>query len=164
MSVVFDIGAADWGASTSIVKLADRFKPHKLHAYDANPVFGEGVWQHNETVIVQHRKAAWTYDGFIRFHGAGTRGYVNTEVEAQAGTSVPCVDLAELIKDACYEKRKHIVVKFDIEGGEHVLIPHLVASDVDKCIDLLLVERHGGTDEEWTEMLALLRCPVEEWE
>jgi hypothetical protein len=35
---------------------------------------------------------------------------------------------------------------------------------MDECVKLLLVERHGGDDGEWAELIGSLRCPVEEWE
>jgi len=66
------------------------------------------------------------------------------------------------VKDYC--ATRDIIIKADCEGGEWTLLPHLVATGMDECVQLLLVERHGGTDNEWEALLGTLRCPVEEWQ
>ena len=182
---VIDLGCFPHGHEVSIERLIDRYQPDLLLGFDPYPdlVEGESVikrkWIGSEdertTVVRLERKAAWTMDGRVAFAVVqGERAWDSTVMrdkdsrgEWSGDTAVvPCFDLASLVLSLPSEA--HVIVKMDVEGAEFPLLEHLIASNADTRIGLLLVEWHdekmGGRYAEWRAGLpARIRCPLEEW-
>jgi hypothetical protein len=65
---------------------------------------------------------------------------------------------------------ENLIVKMDVEGAEFPLIEHLMETQTDRCIGLLLVEWHTEKMTNPAELkrrkdllISTLRCPIEEW-
>lgn len=135
---VVDLGCCDWGES-SVQKLIDRFHPETLYGYDPYPEVNDGIQMIRGTRVVIRNRAAWTHDGPLTFEPNASGTHV-----VGLGTKDAFVadgfDLAEWLLQNFDEQ---IVLKMDVEGSEHILIPHLVQAGAFERVSLLLVEFHG---------------------
>lgn len=144
MRMVIDVGALDWGPdASSIEKLADRFEPALLMAFDPYHEFSTRTWVRGETTVVQERKAAWTRNGKVSFWEDGTASRIPTGCGGLEQLQVECFDLGELIERSslAYDD---IILKLDCDGAEHAILPHLARTGALGMLSLLLVEFHGA--------------------
>lgn len=95
--------------------------------------------------------AADTESGWISFSGEGFRGAVVPECTEES-IRVRSVGLNDLIVGRC---PKRLVVKLDVEGAEHRLLPGLLAIMPPEAA--LFFEWHGGSDS-WRQALASLEA------
>lgn len=78
-------------------------------------------------------KAAWTYDGTVRFHpgkpdGSSVYGQkITGRVRPDVFIEVPCLDFAEFLRPMI-EAGDEVSVKMNVEGAEYPLIEHLHAA------------------------------------
>lgn len=138
MTVVVDCGCADWGESTSIERLISRFRPEHLYGFDPYPHYSERQYVFDGCTVATVRSAAWVSNGSIPWVNDTTRSHPASETE-EHDAMVGCFDLAHFID----EFDEPVVLKLDVEGAEHVLIPHLIATGAIENVRLLLVEFHG---------------------
>jgi hypothetical protein len=152
--VVVDVGCKSHEAERSIEPLIERFRPEILFGFDPHPMLEEGFTRIGGTIVVTRKMAAWTFDGSAPFRFDGSRSRVRAGPDSEP---VRCFDLARWIDclPGC-----DLAVKVDIEGGEYLLLEHLLERDVDGLIGTLLVEWHGADDGGLSDRLA---CPVEAW-
>jgi len=157
VSVVVDLGCMEYGSEVSVAPLLERFAPSLYLGFDPHPECRDSDEVVGTTLVVRRRRAAWTNAGSVYVVVEGTRTRVATSEDGD-GELVPCFDLCQLIRTFA-EVFPGPVVKMDVEGAEHLLVRHLVATDTDRLISRLLVEWHGpGAD-----LLDSLRCPWEPW-
>jgi FkbM family methyltransferase len=169
VTIVVDLGCATHEDEESIAKLTGRFHPAMYYGFDPWPDMREQT----EPRLQILRRAAWTYDGIVELALGSWREWDATVVREKNGrgewhrtTMVPCFDLARFLAEL---PSKHtLVVKMDVEGAEFPLLQHLIDTDTDVLIDLLLVEWH---DEKMVPrpdrrmLIEALRCgAVEEWQ
>jgi len=144
VNVVYDIGCCHWGTETSIDKLVQRFSPDRLLGFDpqARPM----SYRLDDTKVVVEQRAAWTHPRGVYLHASRSGCWVGDE-RGERRAKMPSFDLAEEI----LSEPAPVVVKLDVEGGEYVLIPHLIATGAISNVSLLLVEWHGEPLEgvEW---------------
>lgn len=165
--IVVDLGCHDHPLhqgqpQDSIGKLIERFHPTVLYGYD--PLAIEQIYRTGGTRVVVTRQAAWTYRGSVRYdlEPQNPDSPLSAKVKDDGPAQVTCFDLADLIRSMPDEG---LVVKMDVEGGEYVLIRHLIDNDLDEWLALLLVEWHGrGRYRERRRLEKALRCPVEQWQ
>ncbi len=160
---VVDLGCMTYEAhreDESMMKLIDRFRPEIYWGFDPHPAQGEwdgfaGHWTPQARTIVR-RLAAWTYYGDV---GLTVPPAVlnplrtSTVIEQSFATeTVKCFDLAVFLRGT-----GPVVLKMDVEGAEHFLLPHIFADSVATAnIDLLLIEWHGQASCD-------IPCAWEEW-
>jgi hypothetical protein len=148
--IVVDLGCQTYGGEESIQKLTARFNPALLFGFDPHPETPDEVRQIGETTVVTARKAAWVIDGARQIHVDGSR----TRLAGGGDTAVQTFDLAAWLFTL---PRTPTVLKLDVEGAEHELLPHLAHRMADRLLDLILVEWHGDPSD------VDLACPVERW-
>ena len=93
------------------------------------------------------KKAAWMFNGDIEFcgtdyTGSGTeQGGRVIECNPKSLITVPAVDLMEFL--STLPSDAYIVMKMDIEGAEHTLLPHMLKSGaLQKYVHELYLECH----------------------
>lgn len=166
--IVIDIGCARYGGDYSIEHLIEEFHPDVLYGFDPNQGPDEYPWSPNPPNgptgptkagrILIEKKAAWVYDGEVRFHEAGLGSTVGKGKEM-----VPCFDLARFIKELPGDGH---VLKMDCEMAEYTILPHLIEQDADLLLSLAWIEWHPyweGIPEKRQPIEAALRCEVREW-
>lgn len=160
MTVVVDIGCGAHEGQESIPYLLERFRPSVLYGVDPNP----GDLGDVPSTVVVDRRAAWVADGRVGFTVADPA----TRSSVGEGDDVECFDVAEYLDDIIAQHGEPVVVKFDCEGAEYTLLDHLIASGVDRDLDLVLVEWHRAgivsCDEMRADLEGRIGCPVEEWD
>lgn len=87
---------------------------------------------------LDHR-AAWTFDGELSFGGA----YYYTSLFEPAAATYKCVDIAP------YLEREVDVCKINIEGGEYLLLAHIIGKGLHKNIRNLQVQFHEVDGLDW---------------
>jgi hypothetical protein len=175
--IVIDVGCATYGGARSIPYLIEDYHPEVLVGFDPAVRVARGYRLDNVDVI-EHPVAAWTHAGRVRFHVETLGGHVVEE--ETGGVETPCIDLAHYIHGIDDDR---IVVKLDVEGGEYILVPHLVEHDADLKLEEILVEWHcaacgiGGNGRHMDDCPAdpvawelrreriegMLRCKTGEW-
>ncbi len=172
MKIVIDVGCARYGDDFSIERLIEWHHPDVLYGFD--PSQGPDEYPHvphdpdapttptKATRILIEKKAAWTFDGEVRFRVDGLGGHVS---DAKSDPLVPCVDLAKFILDL---GEHEIHLKLDCEGSEYLLLDHLIDAGADEKLASLIVEWHpfgilGTTPVRRKQIERRLRCPLEEW-
>lgn len=162
MTVVIDIGAARYDNYFSMERLIDEFKPTHLYAYDPNPALeppGTG-----KTKVQLVRAAAWTHVGTVGYLESGAWSHLTDDPDAP---QVRCVDLAAEIAGYAKKFRGRLVLKLDCEGSEYDLLPHLIATDADVLLHLVVVEWHpwlrDGQEAVRARIEASARCEIREW-
>lgn len=148
--IVVDLGCHTHGDQQSILPLIARFQPKLLLGFDPHPETIESIEAIGGTLVVTTRKAAWMRDGTVPIHVDGTR----TRIAGDGDQIAQTFDLAAFL---FVLPRVPIILKVDVEGAEHDLLPHLRHRHADELLDRILVEWHG-------EPIAVhLACPVEDW-
>lgn len=169
--IVLDVGCARYGGDYSIERLIEEFHPDVLYGFDPNQGADEYPWsQHSPggptgpakaTRILIRKEAAWIRNGTVRFVSDG----LNSWVSAMSGQEVPCVDLAEFIRDLPSDQE--IVLKIDAEGSEYDLLPHLIQTRTDELLKLAWVEWHTrGIENAARRREAIeeaISCEIREW-
>lgn len=172
--VVIDVGCATYGGDASIPYLIEEFSPSKLIGLDPN-LTGQEPAEVAGVELDLRRAAAWTSNGTIGFTPAGLSGHIG----GLDAITVEAVDLAALI--LAQPDDHDVILKLDCEGAEYLLIPELVARDVDLRLRLAWVEWHclacgrggGGHREGCRESRrqnelrvtteAMMRCDMHTW-
>lgn len=174
---VVDLGCFPHGAEVSIEPLIDRFKPKELFGFDPWPKLPEGHSVIGDTDVYLSRDAAWVSNCYRKYACVGgERSWDSTLIKEKNSREewlkgwlrlVRCFDLCEWLKRMNFE---HVIVKFDVEGAEFALLEAMWKQEVDMLVDLVLVEWHDDKMKPQrkfsslrSELLAKLRCPVEEW-
>lgn len=148
--IVVDLGCKSHENERSIEPLVERFHPQILYGFDPHPELQEGITSEGFTTVVCARRAAWIHDGNHRYHQNGSASHLDTDGDA----TVEVFDLAAWLRAL---PRVPTVLKLDIEGAEHTLLPHLRHRRADELLDLILVEWHGQP------LKVDLACEVEPW-
>lgn len=133
---VIDVGCKTYGKADSVVALIKHFKPEELHGFDPGLPIGSD-FVHDGTRVHLLPYAAWRRSGHVRLIEDGSRS--NIEESSLLGKPVLAVDLAEVVMDF----KEPVVLKLDCEGGEYVLIAHLIETGAYKNVSQWLVEWHG---------------------
>jgi FkbM family methyltransferase len=154
--IVVDLGCQTYGDEESIQKLTARFKPALLFGFDPHPETADEVRQIGATTVVTARKAASVVDGSALYFvdGSRTRLASRTGLESTGTSAAQTFDLSAWLFAL---PRIPTVLKLDVEGAEHELLPHLAHRMADRLLDLILVEWHGDPLD------VDLACPVERW-
>ena len=78
-----------------------------------------------------------------------------------------CIDLSYFIADVAGRHDDKIVLKLDCEGSEYELLDHLIDTNTDELLDLVIVEWHpkseAAHDALSASILERIRCEVQEW-
>lgn len=139
----------------SIGELVRRYKPHLLLGFDPHPDQTEGVAKVGKTMVVTRRMAASISDAPIPFRVDGLSSGIHAD-----GELVEAFDVARLLRTLPGQ----VILKLDVEGSEYLLLPHLIAQEVEDRVGLLLVEWHDGPAKVRSDILwKLRRCQVEDW-
>lgn len=157
MSIVIDLGChyyPEHPNDESVRALTKRFKPYLLLGFDPHPDMTEECYPTKTTTVVTRRLAASISDEPIPYLEAGISSRLHAD-----GEYVPAFNLAELLRVL----PSGLTVKMDVEGSEYLLLPHLIAHDIDTRIGRLLLEWHDGPAKIRDRILGGLRCNVEEW-
>lgn len=176
--VVIDVGCANHGGDQSIVPLIERFHPGVLFGIDPQVEEAETYGQDGTTVILT-RAVAWSSNTRLSLTGSG----LGMRAVEDPDGDLMGYDIAPLILNFA----GRIVLKLDAESAEWLIVPHLVANDIDLCLDLILVEWHcvlcgngawahspphphgtvcDGAEETEARARAVeatVRCPIERW-
>lgn len=124
----------------------------RLTVYEAEPGLARTLERNlraaGDTTTEVVTRAVWVHDGEVGFASAGDdAGQVAPEAERR----VPCVDVATL----CRERID--LLKMDVEGAEHELLPRLAATRTLENVRRLIVECHlGGQRTRLDSLLRLL--------
>lgn len=172
--IVVDVGCMRQGPEESVEKLAARFAPALLFGFDPFPELEEGLECIGETLVVRRRLAAWVWDGITDYAVDGISSSAHPAFMVKPRVTVECFDLSGWLRTL---PPAGIVLKLDAEGAEFPLLTDVHQSGLDERLALVLVEWHGaggsgfpiGGGGSWQELdreqlLARLRCPVEDWE
>jgi FkbM family methyltransferase len=150
VTVVVDLGCANYGSQDSVSALIDAYHPDKLYGFDPQPGMDWAVELRANTLVVLDKRAAWLYDGEIGYHEDITRSHIVDGAEP-----VACFDFSAWLKTlGC-----HVILKMDVEGAEYELLERMIADGTDQLVDELLVEWHDDDHG----LTARLACPVSEW-
>ena len=176
--VVIDVGCADHGGDQSIVPLIERFHPGVLFGID--PQVATETYGYDGTTVILTRAIAWSADTTVSLTGGGLGMRATEDPDGDRRA----FDIGPLILNFA----GRIVLKLDAESAEWAIVPHLVANDIDRRLDLILVEWHcvkcgngawahspphphgtvcDGAVETEARALAVeatVRCPIERWE
>jgi hypothetical protein len=147
-TIVIDLGCKSYGgADDSIMPLVRRYEPQLLLGFDPQ-IEVEGITPFTyspnsltnlSTTVVLSKKAAWMYDGNVRFCGDGVCAGIDGPGD---GKLIPCFDLASLVRALPDDART--IIKVDIEGAEYPLLSWLERGDAFYKLDEILVEWHTG--------------------
>ncbi len=163
--IVIDVGCFTFSPrEDSVQRLIDRFDPRILFGYD--PLGEDTITSRGNTMLVLRRAAAY-------WKAALTVGVVvdgnRTSITPNGVTEryVPAVNLPALIQAL----PRPLVLKLDCEGCEFPLLHRIRALNLDRTLDLVLVEWHEATDPAadcygygWQRLgRPDLRCEVENW-
>lgn len=163
MTVVIDVGAARYGDDFSMERLIDQFNPTHLYAFDPNPAL-ELPEHCEETIITLQNAAAWIRTGTVGYRADGLNSWLTDDPRAP---SVPCFDLAWVIKDIADRHDDRIVLKLDCEGSEYELLDWIIANDADELLDVCIVEWHPKSEAAHEELSRVIkesiRCELQEW-
>jgi FkbM family methyltransferase len=145
---VVDLGCMTYDAhreDESTMTLIDRFRPDVYWGFDPHPAQQEydgyaGSRSPQARTIVR-RAAAWTHEGTIGLTvPPAVLNPLRTSTVLDSPTElVRCFDLAAFLD----EMPEPVILKMDVEGAEHTLLRHLVATGAIEKVRLLLVEFHG---------------------
>jgi len=141
---VIDVGCARYGGDYSIERLIEWYRPNELLGFDPaweddmlpRPDPGGPTGPTVATRLLLEAKAAWTYDGEVRFLFDGLNSQVG---DAEHWATVPCVDLARVVEES---PEGPVILKLDAEGAEYELLEHLLATGAIARLQRILVEWH----------------------
>lgn len=88
------------------------------------------TYYHGEII----NKAAWLFEGKLRFGGA----YYYTSAFEEPTTEYPCFDINTLLSQFA----EVAILKINIEGAEYDLLNHIITAGLHKCIRNLQVQFH----------------------
>ena len=158
--IVLDIGASKYNGDYSIERLIDMYHPDTLYAFDPS-------WEPSmapsdtETKVIGSKKAAWTYDGKVRFLIDGLNGQIGDHAH---WPEVRCFDLAKFIGKLPEDE---IILKLDAEMSEFELLERLIAQKMDARLSLAIIEWHklpdGSHDARRMAIERSIACPIEVW-
>ena len=158
MKYVIDCGSNYFDGLKSLNRIYSFDESWKIDCFEANPLTYQDSLDSKPNYnceVTVHNKAIWKNEGFVNVN-------INADLPLDNGTniletppdrdiqynrkfnwqdkiSVPCVDLAKIIKDS---NSNFIVVKMDIEGAEFEVLQHLIKENVLQKINHLYVEFH----------------------
>lgn len=121
----------------------------EVHAFEANkahyPTYDEPMKKHGAKFHF-HKQAAWTKADTLEFCHTDFTGSITQDgkiaCDPKSLGKVPAIDFADFLEKTVTE-RDYVVLKIDIEGGEHVLLPHLLQSMVmQNLVDDFYIECH----------------------
>lgn len=162
MTVVIDVGAAQYGGDYSMERLIDQFDPEWLYGIDPNPDLTFPLAGKTSVELVP--AAAWIYDGTIGYQADGLNSWVTNRPGAP---SVPCFDLARFIRELDEKHNDRLILKLDCEGAEYELLDWLIDNDVDELLDLVIVEWHPKSEPAHealsADLIERIRCEIQEW-
>ena len=124
----------------------------EIHAFEANPLFNNGVFADYPKEANIHRVAASTYNGEIdvyinkdkRINIQGTSIYkdkITGNLDKDHPIKVPCIDFPLWIIDN-FKSTDNIIVKSNIEGAEYPLFDKMVDDGTIHYINKLYLRRH----------------------
>ncbi len=153
VTVVVDLGCADFGSQNSVTSLIDEYKPKRLYGFDPHPLMSDSTTRYNGTTIELRQQAAWLYDGDVAYHENITRSHIG-----EGDEQVPCFDFSAWLASL----GEHVILKMDVEGAEVALLERMLDDGTDQLVDELVVEWHEDSDR--TRSLATrLSCPIRQW-
>ncbi len=132
----------------SIEKFQEIEKDHddfEIHAFEANPE----LWHHFDNLdVILHKNAVWIEDGEVDFYigkndvsSTIVQDKVSGEVDYDNPIKVQGIDIDKWIKEN-FTKEDKIILKMDIEGGEFVVIPHMIKNGSINYLDEIWIEMH----------------------
>ena len=151
MTIVVDLGCADYGSQDSVRSLIDKYHPDRLYAFDPHPIVEEGRWMRKGVSVVFCRRAAWLHDGDVGYH----ENITSSHIVSDDTDTVPCFDFSKWLAGL----GEHVILKMDVEGAEYDLLERMIADGTDHLVDELIIEWHDD-DRGLIERLA---CPVKDW-
>jgi FkbM family methyltransferase len=166
--IVVDIGCAKQESEESVYTLCERFKPALLFGFDPE-LEAESIERYeHRTTIIRSRQAAWVSAGSIPWISNGIASGV-PRGDHPGEFEVPCFDLIAFLRGLIGHA---LILKMDCEGAEYPIMRALRSSELDRRLELVLVEWHSGPTPEgwydgkgWEDMgRTRLRCPVELWQ
>ena len=119
--------------------------PWEIFAFEANPNMTPCIERSPYLAIIE--KAIWISDGIVDFYLAKeTENSTLLRQKRQGGMSktpisVRSIDFGRWLEDT-FDKNDYIVVKFDIEGAEYVVLDQMIADGSINYITALFVEFH----------------------
>lgn len=152
MTVVVDLGCADWGAQDSIEALTREYEPECVYGFDPHPRLEEMRQRYTTPTVHLERKAAWLWDGEVGYVEDVTRSHLVND----GGTRIPCFDFSAWLAN----RNERVTVKMDIEGAEYDLLERMIADGTDRLVDELLIEWHRDDDRGLPDRL---HCPTRDW-
>jgi len=155
VTVVIDVGCAEYPGAESVRQLVERFKPSLLYGID--PAATPGTTWVNDTRVIRLRAAAWTEIGEVGFDVNGMCSKIGN------GPPVSTLDLALIVRRAA-ARNQPVILKLDCEGAEYELLEYLLETGDADHLDKVLVEWHGHEAERRDAITARLNCPVEGWQ
>jgi len=162
MTVVIDVGAAQYGGDYSMERLIEQFEPEWLYGIDPNPDLTFPLAGTTKVELIS--AAAWVHDGTIGYQADGLNSWVT---DRRGAPTAPCFDLARFIRELDEKHNDRLILKLDCEGAEYELLPHLIMDDVDELLDLTIVEWHDFvmTDPAKSReaIEKQIRCELQEW-
>ena len=103
------------------------------------PVGGTPGFFRNFTYVVG---AAWTHDNGVHISGRKMGRVDDGRSDRRQKWLSPSVDVSRFLLDT-YSSADHIVMKMDIEGGEWILLPHMLKTGALALVSDLLLECHS---------------------
>jgi len=135
-----------------------------FHAFE--PCLKENKISHkHKGVVTYHAEVAWLYDGEIDFYASGRKegranGVFSNPRAVKRGQQTvfktPCIDFGKWIKDN-FSKDDYIVLKMDIEGAEHDILPHMIVDGSIYYLNLAYVEFHDKKREGYSILKQTLK-------
>jgi FkbM family methyltransferase len=120
---------------------------YSVHVFEANPIFFDSYKRAEmslpEEKFQLHKVAAWTANTTLEFCNSNFSGAATQDgkIACADKISVPAIDFGTWILSN-FKINDFVVLKFDIEGAEHTMMPLLYASGAMSLVDELLLECH----------------------
>jgi FkbM family methyltransferase len=148
MNVFIDLGS-HVGKTIAKFMMSRQYTPDfQIHAFEANPM----VPRRYPKGVIEHRCAAWIYDGSIRLYinwkkrksqcSSVYRNKTSGHLDKKHPLMVPCVDFSKWVKET-FQETDNIIVKSDIEGAEYDVFQKMIVDGTIRYIKKIYMdERH----------------------
>ncbi len=154
--IVVDLGCHSYDPSYSSLHILVReYDPDMIYGFDANPTMVGDVTVIDDCPADVQNKAAWLYDGTVRFCDRGMGSFLGDMCDQH----VPCFDFSAWLATLPGD----VVVKMDIEGSEYELLDRMLEDGTAGKVKELLVEWHGDDPDRKKPILDRWPGPVREW-
>lgn len=160
--IFIDLGVMDGRSINHFRQHHPEAQEFKIFGFECNP---ENILNLKVVDYTLIDKAAWTYDGAVRFYTGAPAGSSLISSKISAGISpdvyidAPCVDFAKWMRENLNED-DYIIIKANIEGAEYGLIEHLheqaLIGWVDKWFMCWHWHKIGMTKEEHDRIEAMI--------